>query len=310
MNGNIVTTQKTGIKGDAVQIDLASGAELPGSIPELEELFRNCFKNNQVNLTINMQNIKLPPTRFIALLIEITNQARRLGGFVKLINVSNSARNNLVTFSPMTYLAIESEEEFALQDFGEDLQQESIHINGKLQTESNEKKNIELKLEQDAPSPETDLTVFENIDVERYKTQSKVEKLYSICDFVIERAKKAGFNKKELSKIKVTVYEACLNVVEHAYYSRSDKNLIEVSVGKDDGKFIIMIGDWGKGFKFDPNKKYDVRQAVKDRKTGGFGLHIIKRSVDDVYYKADSMAGNKLILVKNLNPKNKSKKKK
>ncbi len=300
MNGNIATTQKIGINGDAVQIDLDRGAELPVSIPELEELFRNCFKNNKVNLTINMQNIKLPPSRFIALLIEVTNQARRLGGTVKLINVSNSARNNLATFSPLTYLAIESEEEFALQDFGEDFEQASIHINGNLQTKSSDKKNVELKLEQENQAQTSDLAVFESIEGEKFKTQSNVENLYSICDFVIERAKKAGFNKKELSKIKVTVYEACLNVVEHAYYSTSADNLIEVTVGTVDKKFIIMISDWGKGFKFDPNKKFDVRQAVNDRKTGGFGLHIIKRSVDDVYYKADSIAGNKLILVKNL----------
>lgn len=306
MNGEIVTTQRKGIDGDAVQIDLASGAETPASIHELEELFRDCFKNNQVNLIINMQHIKLPPTRFIALLIEVTNQARRLGGTVKLINVSNPARNNLVTFSPLTYLAIEGEEEFALQDFGENLDQASIHINGKLQPEETSGKKVDFELDDEPPptTPGPDLTVFEGIDVERFKTQSKVENLYSICDFVIDRAKNAGFNKKDLSKIKVTVYEACLNVVEHAYYTTSDDNMIEVTVGKDDEKFIIMIGDWGKGFKFDPNKKYDVRQAVKDRKTGGFGLHIIKRSVDDVYYKADSMTGNKLILIKNLRYQN------
>ncbi|MBD3291121.1 hypothetical protein GF337_20105, partial [candidate division KSB1 bacterium] len=143
----------------------------------------------------------------------------------------------------------------------------------------------------------------EKIDGEKYKTQSNVENLYRICDFVIKRAKKAGFNKKELSKIKVTVYEACLNVVEHAYYSSIDDNMIEVKVGNDGEKFVIIISDWGKGFKFDPNKKYDVRQAVMDRKTGGFGLHIIKRSVDDVFYKTDTEKGNRLILVKYLNHK-------
>ncbi|MCU0645964.1 MAG: hypothetical protein MUC94_17110, partial [bacterium] len=46
---------------------------------------------------------------------------------------------------------------------------------------------------------------------------------------------------------------------------------------------------------------YDVEQAVKDRRKGGFGLHIIRRSVEMINYISDPRHGNRLILVKAIN---------
>ncbi len=63
---------------------------------------------------------------------------------------------------------------------------------------------------------------------------------------------------------------------------------------------VIIIQDWGESFEFDPTRPYDVEQAVKDRRTGGFGLHIIRRSIDEIKYLSDTDEGNRLILVKYL----------
>jgi len=299
MNDNIITTERAGNTGDVVQINLGHGAELPTSLPFLEKFFRDCFKKNDVRMVIDMRNIKLPPTRFIALLIEITNQARRLGGSVQLKNVADSVRNNFVTFSPITYLTIEDSEDFALFDFGEkDCAPPVITV-----------KNSGIKVMPVAPQQKSEdqpvIVATKEIQspeqyavIDKIRVVSSVKNLYEICDFVIAHAEKAGFDNKENSKIKVTVYEACLNVVEHAYFSHSDDNWIEVEVGYNEQKFTIKIRDWGQGFDFKPSKNYDVEKAVKERKTGGFGLHIIQRSVDEIAYEADPVLGNTLTLVK------------
>ena len=134
---------------------------------------------------------------------------------------------------------------------------------------------------------------------ERIRVHSEVEKLYDICDFVLDKAEKAGFDIRERGKIKVTIYEACLNVVEHAYFSNPE-HWIDVYAGYDEQKLVVIIQDWGESFEFDPTRQYDVEQAVRDRRTGGFGLHIIRRSVDEIKYLSDPDEGNRLILVKYL----------
>lgn len=297
MDDKIIFLERVGIDSDVVQINFGKGAELPSSLSLIEEQLTSCFEKKDVRIILNLASIKYPPAKFIALLIEITHQARCMGGDVKLINVSNSVRNNLVTFSALNYLSIEESEDYALHDFGVSVP----YIPDNLSNLHTEQTNI---VSPDEPilinEPQvTSVDSFFTTDMitETIKVHSKTDCLYDICDFVMANAGAAGFNQRELSKIKVTVYEACLNVIEHAYFSNPD-NWIEVSVHYDDEKLIIVIRDWGEGFKFEPKKVYDVEQAMKDRRTGGFGLHIIQRSVDEVRYEADSVLGNRLILVK------------
>lgn len=138
----------------------------------------------------------------------------------------------------------------------------------------------------------------------RIRVKSQIDSLYDICDFVTNLADFVGFSEKEVGKIKVTVYEACLNVIEHAYHSDPDEWIV-VTVQHDAKEFHITIQDWGQSFNFDDSKPYDVNQAVQDRQTGGFGLFIIRRSMDNVKYRTDPVNGNRLMLTKNI-PINKS----
>jgi anti-sigma regulatory factor (Ser/Thr protein kinase) len=120
-----------------------------------------------------------------------------------------------------------------------------------------------------------------------------------LCDFVVEHAKRAGMKEKEISKIRIAVYEACLNVIEHAYHSNPE-HAIEVTVHYSVDRFVIVILDRGLSFEMNLQKDYDVQEAVEARRTGGFGMHIIKRAVDHVKYYPDMVKGNRLVLTKNL----------
>ncbi|MDZ7263124.1 MAG: ATP-binding protein [candidate division KSB1 bacterium] len=286
-------------------ITLDRGAELPARLDELEKMLRKCFNQNQYQLILNMEHIKLPPARFIVILIEATSQARRMGGDLKLINLSPSVRNNLVTFSPRTYLSITSTEAEARSEFGETFDPMVELDNGGTSSTAAATSVTNPQASSDPPSGimasgkslDPSLLALAN---DRIRINSKVENLYQICDFVLDRAQRAGFDIRERGKIKVTVYEACLNVIEHAYFSNPD-NLIHVAVGYDDERLVIIIQDWGASFQFDPTRPYDVEKAVQDRRTGGFGLHIIRRSVDEIHYLSDAQQGNRLILVKKIN---------
>jgi serine/threonine-protein kinase RsbW len=292
------------MEDEPVYIALDEGAELPVRLPEFEKLFLQYFNDNKFNIILDLEKINLPPTKFIVTLIEATCQARRMGGDIKLINLKPPTRNNLVTFSARTYLSIEPFEKYAMEDFGETFVSspefdisDNIVSRGLISTAgSDASRNDELDEQSASTDPVHDLIT---IAQDRIRVNSKVENLYEICDFVLEKAEKAGFDLRERGKIKVTIYEACLNVVEHAYFSNPE-NWIDVYAGSTENKLVIIIQDWGESFEFDPSRPYDVEQAVKDRRTGGFGLHIIRRSVDEIRYLSSPQNGNRLILVKYL----------
>ncbi|MEE4311884.1 MAG: ATP-binding protein [candidate division KSB1 bacterium] len=301
MSESLVKIQRTGSNDEIVHLILQRGAELPSAIPTVEKTILECIAKRDLQIVVNMAHVSLPPARFIAMLLETTCQVRRLGGDVKLVNVSNSVRNNLMTFSAVTYLSLEETESYALKEFDADIV---------ILPDKPEKKTVKTRASSSGnkatPTPNIHEAHASAIDIEieaiaedSIRVGSTVDSLYELCDFVTHYANQAGMDQKEIGKVKVTVYEACLNVVEHAYFSNPD-NSIETEVRYDKEKFIIIIRDWGESFEFDPDREYDVEMAVKDRKTGGFGLHIIKRTVDAIDYVADSESGNTLILLKYL----------
>ncbi len=159
---------------------------------------------------------------------------------------------------------------------------------------------VKIKEQSTRPAVQASDETFNGKNQYHLRAESLASNLYKICDFVVEHAEKAGIDEKEVAKIKISVYEAVLNVIEHAYHSKPD-NWIDVYVNYDRAMFKIVIQDYGLSFEKAPPKQYDVEAAVERRQTGGFGLHIIRRSMDVVDYVADPIDGNKLTLIKYLN---------
>ncbi len=343
----------------------------------LHDSFEICFRDGKTRIVVDLQNVQFPTASLIALLVEATSRARRLNGDVKMINLSKSAKNNLVTFSPTSYLSLETEEKFALEDFQETfVPQDEIlestrdeiidapqqEINGPVPEETHASipdetpKQVEDKTVpiEDQTSPTVDIVedpfieqlegTFQNVKAQvdpniketeqegvpvpptapeppkipgvaetpdpqetyeekrhHLRVKSISKNLYSICDFVMDYAEKVGFDKKEVGKIKIAVYEASLNVVEHSYHSNPE-NWIDVWVEVDAQKITIEIQDCGYSFEGISKKRYDVQNAMNKAQTGGFGLYIIRRSMDEIEYHPDEEQGNRLIMIKYLKP--------
>ena len=343
----------------------------------LQDSFEICFRDGKTRIVVDLQNVQFPTASLIALLVEATSRARRLNGDVKIIRLSKSAKNNLVTFSPTSYLSLETEEKFALEDFQETfVPQDEIlestrdeiidvpqqEINGPVPEETyasipdETPEQVEDKITpiEDQTSPTVDIVedpfieqlegTFQNLKAQsepniketeqeevpeppvapeprkipgvaetpdpqetyedkrhHLRVKSIPKNLYSICDFVMDYAEKVGFDKKEVGKIKIAVYEASLNVVEHSYHSNPE-NWIDVWVEVDSQKITIEIQDYGYSFEGINKKRYDVQSAMNKAQTGGFGLYIIRRSMDEIEYHPDEEQGNRLIMIKYLKP--------
>ena len=124
-----------------------------------------------------------------------------------------------------------------------------------------------------------------------------VDSLNQITHFVATLGQRVNLEHIEQSKLKIAVYEACINVIEHGYKYEPGHH-IWVDVLYTGKTFEVTIKDNGSSFDFYNVKPYDVQEAFNGKRKSGYGLYIIMKSVDDVKYESDPQKGNRLTLVK------------
>lgn len=319
-----------------IKVSFLHGTNAQKAIQQLSEFFAYHLQGGVQNWTIDLSNMPFPTTSAIAFFVSATEQLRKRAGDLKLINASDSARNNFMTFSPLAYLSIDDGQAPAasqpqnrfteLNETGVSTlsvpppatqkrsesggSQRALKANLNI-VEPEIAKTIPTQTSGRSEAPVANPVQNSTRNNQHPKTESPTEKkfylrtesepanLYKICDFVVEHAKRAGMRETHINKARIAVYEACLNVIEHAYHSNPD-NWIEVWVEYPDDSFKIIIQDYGLSLTNRQTGEYDVEVAMERRQTGGFGMHIIERSMDKVEYVADPINGNQLTLVKSL----------
>ncbi len=276
-------------------------------IVQLESYSETHLREHEANLIVDLSTMPYPTNNFIACLIALTFRARRLKGDVVVENLSTSARDNLMTFSALNYLglSVSARGTQAIPIYQEPAPPPEEDFDATALVEIAESPLLERFASEPKPAsapkvvapsyaPEADMPSFST------RAESTAARLYHLCDFVVGHAKQAGMKEKEIGKIRIAVYEACLNVIEHAYHSKPE-NWIDLTVQYSRNRFLIVIKDNGISSDLKPAQNYDVQEAMNARKTGGFGMHIIRRAVDSVEYFPSEIQGNRLVLSKNLN---------
>ena len=313
------------------------------------ELFQKALLNliNQQfqKIVVNLQSVPLPSTSFIAFLIEAASRMRRENREFFISQLSNSARVNISSFSPLSFFNeirdgeeirqktktgdvkaafstlsaedLSSEDLSSIEDKNIDPQKEHlieeeigsafdfdiIDSATKLEEEDLDRPftlyDDEEEVQKSAPEENSMLREEKKADF-HIVVRSREKDLYQITDFVIHHAREAGFSETEVGKIKIAAYEAAINVVEHAY-KYQDQHFIDVIVKYDSDNFTIVLMDHGKSFDFDKQMEpYSAHKAVERKQTGGFGLYIMKRSMDEIKYESDPVWGNKLTMTKRI----------
>lgn len=289
-----------------IKIRFESNAPMPELVARLSTYLEMTLSQDKAHYVIDMENVRFPSVKLIALLVTAAQRARLRNGELKLEKISDTAKAKLKAFTAWDYL-VDPPDTSALP----------VAIAAAIPDAAHEQESADplaeiaeppslLGLDNDlypASGIEFlgDLSALDLSEAQSFtiRVESSVSKLYQLCDFVIEHAKLAGMNVREIGKIRIAVYEACLNVIEHAYHSNPE-NWINLTVYYNSERFIIVIQDTGLSFQLKTQADYDVQDAVAKRRTGGFGMHIIRRSVDHLEYHPDRVKGNRLIMLKNL----------
>lgn len=245
-------------------------ADDPNSeIDALQDELTRQIRSGKSLIIVDLARADFPSGSFVAMLVGMTYTARRRGVDIQLINVSDTARSHFAMFSPLAFLSV-----------GMD-----VMATGPTGTKDDPKD-------------------FREGVLARIELEAVVDELSTATEFVVKRADKAGFEKIELSKFKIAVYEACMNIIEHGY-NFDPGNMMAIELFWETDRFEVTLKDRGKAFNMYNRRDYDVDEAFHEKRDGGYGIFIIERSVDEIHYDSDPVNGNALTLVKYITSKGK-----
>ena len=118
--------------------------------------------------------------------------------------------------------------------------------------------------------------------------------------FIDEQLEEAGCPMLTQTSIDIAVEELFVNIASYAYGDGSGNAVIRVAVHEDPPVVEITFIDSGK--QYDPLAKADpdTTLSVKERKKGGLGIFMVKKSMDNVSYEYKD-GKNILTIMKKLN---------
>ncbi len=102
-------------------------------------------------------------------------------------------------------------------------------------------------------------------------------------------ASKIGFSLDDIEDMKVCVSEACTNAIKH-----SDKDEFQIKFYVYPDKLTIEVSDDGIGYDVDSLASPDL----KNPKTSGLGIFIIKTLMDEVEIKSCNKCGTVIKMTK------------
>jgi serine/threonine-protein kinase RsbW len=128
---------------------------------------------------------------------------------------------------------------------------------------------------------------------------SSTENLALIREFVTSVGRQATLDDEDINNLELAVDEACANVIEHAYGHDATKEVIVRAVF-DDQTLRISVIDTGPGFDPGNAQPNTVEELIKQRKSGGLGIRLIKTLMDEVEYEIVPGQKNELHMIKKI----------
>ena len=110
-------------------------------------------------------------------------------------------------------------------------------------------------------------------------------------------ASKVGFDIEEIDDIKVSIGEACNNIIKHGSNDGKDNFNIEYTIYED--KLKISVRDNGLGFDTSKIKQPHIEDNLDKIDESGLGIFIIKSLMDEVEINSSSENGTEIIMTKN-----------
>ena len=136
-------------------------------------------------------------------------------------------------------------------------------------------------------------------DTHRITRAAYLESLGDFRAFIKEHCEGyGGVTEEILYDITLAVDEACTNVITHGYEDMDPGSII-LDLELTPERIVISLTDFGHSFEPDSAPIPNVEAPLEERELGGFGLFLIRQSMDDMSYRITE-DGNTMVLTKYL----------
>lgn len=127
---------------------------------------------------------------------------------------------------------------------------------------------------------------------------AEMAELTKIIDLVVERAEEAGIHPKRIMHIQLGVEEAVVNIMNYAYEVPPGEILVR-TWSEGDNLTVEFVDN---GVPFDPLslEEPDLKADIAERNVGGLGVFLIRRVMDEVYYRRENNRNILGMVVKNV----------
>lgn len=115
--------------------------------------------------------------------------------------------------------------------------------------------------------------------------EATVENIAPVTDFVDRVLEKLNCSLRAQMQIAVAIDELFGNIARYAYNPKTGPATVRVEVEEDPPAVVITFIDHGK--PFDPLKlgEPDVTASAEERKIGGLGIFLVRKTMDNVSYE-------------------------
>jgi anti-sigma regulatory factor (Ser/Thr protein kinase) len=123
--------------------------------------------------------------------------------------------------------------------------------------------------------------------------------LSKVRDLVRRGVEQGNFPLDQLNRLQIAVDEAVTNIIEHGYADKPrDVAAIDITLAVDAHCFRIDIVDHGERFPVDELADVDIAAHVAAGRSGGLGVFLMRRIMDQVDYHFRAGQPNRLTMIK------------
>ena len=113
---------------------------------------------------------------------------------------------------------------------------------------------------------------------------AKLSNLEGVLDFVNRHLKKVNCPEKTRVQVDIAVEEIFVNIAHYAYNPEVGKATIRVEISEKPLTISLTFMDSGKPYDPLSRKDPDVSLSAEQRKIGGLGIYMVKKSMDEIQY--------------------------
>ena len=111
------------------------------------------------------------------------------------------------------------------------------------------------------------------------------ENIPAVIDFVNRELESVGCPMKTEAQIDIAIDELCSNIASYGYDGESGEVVVRLETESRPRAVSISFIDEGRPFNPLEREDPDVSLSARERKIGGLGIFMVKKSMDDVRYE-------------------------